>query len=180
MQMASSTAREEPGAARGVTQFRIQGAVHHLMSALVPEHADGAKFVQLYILDPEDASRVRGDFNEALRPDILDQLHTMVLHHHEFGRTLATAAEYISECRRTNQPLPHLYCSIARDGTVRNRRNYEGPTGMGLGEVAAFVPDQEANVPHRMLASHGAAGKAHCAAGEAAGGRGSRASRNAF
>jgi hypothetical protein len=152
MQMASSTAREAQAAAHGVNQYRIQGAVHHVMSSLTPGYNEDARFVQLYIVDPAEAARVRGNFNDALIPQILEQLHTMIQHQNEFGRTLTTAAEYIAECRRNNQPLPHIYCNIARDGSVRNRRNYEAPTGMGVGEVAAFLPDQDANVPHRMLA----------------------------
>ena len=88
MQMASSTAHEAQAAAHGVTQYRIQGAIEHRMSALMPPHDQPPQFVQLYILDPALATDRRQDYNNALRPQTLLQLHDMILTHHRVIKPL--------------------------------------------------------------------------------------------
>ena len=152
MQMASSTAQEAQAAAHGVNQYRIQGAVQHRLSALTPQLDRPPRFVQLYILDPAEATGRRQNYNDALIPQTLLELHAMVLTHHRFGRLLSTATDYIAECRRTHLPLPQIYCRISKAGDVRDRRGYEAPAGMGETEVAAFIPDQQPTEPHRMMA----------------------------
>ena len=50
------------------------------------------KFAQIYVLDVADATQRRLEIAPALRPAVLEELHTLMLHHNHLARTFRAAA----------------------------------------------------------------------------------------
>ena len=77
----------------GPASFRIHGALHHLMGALVPPDGLEPCFAQLYIFDPEEATERRVQYNPQLNGPILLDLHTMLRTLHPYAPLYKQAYE---------------------------------------------------------------------------------------
>lgn len=114
--------------------FRIHGALHHLMGSLVPPEGNSPSYAQLYIYDAQQATELRHQRNQNLRPDILRELHDILSRHHPYAATYKNAMQIVRELppeqHRDMQIRLHL-----QPGT--DARRYNLPTA---DEIAVVVP----------------------------------------
>ena len=69
----------------GPASFRIHGALHHLMGALIPPDGIQPLYAQLYIYDPEEATNRCVQRNPQLDGAILLDLHTTLREIHPYA-----------------------------------------------------------------------------------------------
>lgn len=63
--------RDLMNAVGGVYTFKICGRLHHMMGPLHPSDGKSESFSQIYILDPDEQTRLRMNMNGGLEPQIL-------------------------------------------------------------------------------------------------------------
>jgi len=70
--------------ASGPYAFKINGELHHLSGALLPEEGQQPAYAQLYVHDPMEALNIRGNRNENLLPQIMTELQAMMHETHPY------------------------------------------------------------------------------------------------
>lgn len=78
----------------GICSFILSGKAYHRISAsMIPADNDVPKFAQIYLLDVADATNIRMDVQHgALRADILNLLHNIMVAHNPWVRQFRAAA----------------------------------------------------------------------------------------
>ena len=77
----------------GPASFRVHGALHHLMGALMPAEEVEPSYAQLYIYDPQEANNRRVRRNPLLNPGILLDLSTTLSASHPYAEVYKQAYE---------------------------------------------------------------------------------------
>ena len=77
----------------GPASFRIHGALHHLMEALVPPDGFEAFYAHLYIYDPQEATDRHVQCNPQLNSAILLDLHNTLRERHPYASLYKQAHE---------------------------------------------------------------------------------------
>ena len=99
-EMASSTANISL-LPPGVSQFRVNGAIHHRMGGLQRPIGAAPGFAQLYILDPDDAldqrMRIVSGRRLGLNRAVVQGLQEMLMAHNPYARSFLTAKERLDE-----------------------------------------------------------------------------------
>lgn len=129
---APSSVRDVPPFASGVSNFRINGTVHHRIGALLPPPGKSPVCAQLFVLDSNQVVQaVRGlRFGDALREHMIEGLAAMFKQENLYARTFEHAAKL---------DAPNAIVKIfARPGP--QSRSYNLPTAP---QVAILVPDSE-------------------------------------
>ena len=128
--------------AGGVYQLRIQGQVHHLIGALLPNEGRHHKFAQIYMLDEEEQLTRRGEIlpdvlGRGTGNSILQSLQRMVLEHNPLAGAFRSAARTLIE-------NPDIRDYVLRFADLENEgldpHVYNRPT---VQEVAAFIPEAD-------------------------------------
>lgn len=153
----------------GVSMVAITGALHHIMGPMAPAEPGQEEFAQMYIIDNaesqvlrriaalshQQAGAVDGAAEDAeadgvgaaaaaarrpvagpLDHHILLELQQMLLDQNHYVRSLVQVMDMPVALR-------HMYdIVIEPTGHVRSRRHNE-PTGLGLQEVAGFMPGEQ-------------------------------------
>jgi len=57
----------------GPYAFKINGELHHLFGALLPEEGQQPMYAQLYVHDPAEALNIRGNQDDNLLPQIMTE-----------------------------------------------------------------------------------------------------------
>ena len=77
----------------GLASFRVHGALHHLMGALMPAEEVEPSYAQLYIYDPQEANDRCVCRNSLLNPEILLDLSTTLSASHSYAEVYKQAYE---------------------------------------------------------------------------------------
>lgn len=124
--------RDVPPFASGVSNFRINGSVHHRIGALLPPPGKSPVCAQLFVLDSNAVVHaVRGlRFGDSLREDLIEGLAAMFKRENLYAKTFEYAAKL---------DVPNAVVKIfARPGP--QSRSYNLPSAP---QVAVMVPDSE-------------------------------------
>ena len=114
---------------RGVSQFRISGAVYHRLGSPLPAVGQPPQFAQVYIFDADEQAAVgrRLPLAQSLDHSLLRQLADMLMQENPYVQIVRRAATL---------DAPDLQL-VLRCGATNDRRRYNLPRAS---EVAAFVP----------------------------------------
>ena len=114
---------------RGVSQFRISGAVYHRLGSPLPAVGQPPQFAQVYICDADEQAAVRRrlPLAQSLDHSLLRQLADMLMQENPYVQIVRRAATL---------DAPDLQL-VLRGGATNDRRRYNLPRAS---EVAAFVP----------------------------------------
>jgi len=77
--------------------FKIQGELHYLTGALLPQSDQTPTYAQIYILDIAEQLNVRRANNRSLDPVVMDNLQTMLLNSYSYISLYCYAYEFIRE-----------------------------------------------------------------------------------
>lgn len=97
---ASMGANIAPPPGYGPYCFRINGQIYHRSGALHPANGEQRKFVQLYILDPDEAAdqRMRIKENSKCNPSLIQELSIFMCQHNPFADACKMLYEVEQEC----------------------------------------------------------------------------------
>ena len=139
-QMASTTASFDGATlGPGISQFKINGEIHHRIGSLQPEAGMLPKFAQIYILDSERAAERRSQIFDdlELKKPLINQLQRMLQQCNPFVRTFASVASIIREAEEHGQIVPDIVMTISDKGLPRT---YRAPTST---EIMGAMPDHD-------------------------------------
>ena len=137
----------------GPASFRIHGALHHLMGALIPPDGLEASYAQLYIYYPQEATDRHVQHNPQLNGAILLDLHNTLRERHPYAPLYKQAYEIMRVSGHYLLQIKSTHCNVIQakppeehtDVCVRlhlqqdaDARRYNLPT---VKEIAAVVPD---------------------------------------
>ena len=119
---------------RGPYAFKINGELHHLSGALLPEEGQQPSYAQLYVHDPAEALNVRGNRNVNLLPQIMTELQAMMHETHPYVPLYKQAFQIMRAIPPDQQKkvVVKLHVDKNADG-----RRYNLPT---TDEIAAIIP----------------------------------------
>jgi len=88
---------------RGPSCLRLQGAICHRIGSILPAPGKPAQYSQIYVLDPDEASRRRADIFDGLDTSMLKRVETALRRenpiaraYHSLSHTLARPVEHLS------------------------------------------------------------------------------------
>lgn len=120
-----------------VYSFRIGGELYHSIGTLAPATARPASYAQLYIHDPVEALRTRGNRNRNLRMDTMSRLQEMLNEHHFYAHVFRHAHEVMTA--EQSEDVSMRLCVDA----CQDRRRFNLPTS---DEIAAVLPGDGSQV----------------------------------
>jgi len=120
--------------ASGPYAFKINGELHHLSGALLPEEGQQPSYAQLYVHDPAEALNVRGNRNDNLLPQIMTELQAMMHETHPYVPLYKQAFQIMraKPPEQQKKVVVKLHVDKNADG-----RRYNLPT---TDEIAAIIP----------------------------------------
>ncbi|KAJ8457646.1 hypothetical protein ONZ45_g18233 [Pleurotus djamor] len=131
---------------RGEPVFRIQGELCHRGGSLTPAPGRAPVYAQLYIYEPHAALEYRMSNNSDLRPDTLEIIQDVLLHHHQYASIYKHAYEVLQDYDSENDVSVRL-----RVGPGLDRRRYNLPTA---DEVAVILPTDASAADKRDIILH--------------------------
>ena len=118
----------------GPYAFKINGELHHLSGALLPEEGQQPMYAQLYVHDPAEALNIRGNRNDNLLPQIMTELQAMIHETHPYVPLYKQAFQIMraKPPEQQKKVVVKLHVDKNADG-----HRYNLPTA---DEIAAIIP----------------------------------------
>ena len=150
MSMASWNATVTEHAGRGPRVVTIHGQAYHLTAAQEASEGQPPQYVQLYILDTNDAlqQRVNDPRNKNLRANVIQLLQDELMAVNPYARQYQNMGQVLQRERQlaaaNNQPVPPIRMVIAKH-PFQDRR-YDNPTATEI--AAVYVGNDDCGAPN--------------------------------
>ena len=127
---------------QGPSMFKINGEMRHRVGSILPQDGQEQCFAQIYMLDEELAAQRRMGLFPEMSASTLRSLQNMMSQHNPFVQSFKSAISAIATAQ-AEQQVPDLEMRISTEGVPNIRqaegRRYNAPTGLGRGELGAFI-----------------------------------------